>query len=79
MPVLLRAKGYRFEFYASDADEPPHVHVKRNGKHAKFWIEPVVLLEFSVRLRPHEVSEMRRLVQEHRETFLELWNAFFGH
>jgi hypothetical protein len=36
MPIVLRLKGYRFGFYASDADEPPHVHVKKNGKHAKF-------------------------------------------
>jgi hypothetical protein len=79
MPVLLQLKGYRFEFYSADGDEPPHVHVKKDGKHAKFWIDPVVMLAYSVRFRPHEVTEARKLVEQHREMFLELWNAFFGH
>jgi hypothetical protein len=78
MPVLLRVKGYRLEFYASDGDEPPHVHVKKGRKHAKFWIDPAVVLEFSIRLRPQEVTEARKLIEQHRETLLELWNAFFG-
>jgi hypothetical protein len=78
MPVILRLKGYRFEFYASDGDEPPHIHVKKNGKHAKFWIDPAVLLEFSGRFRPHEVTEARKLVERHRNLLLENWHGFFG-
>lgn len=79
MPIVLRTEGYRFEFYASDGDEPPHIHVKKDGKHAKFWIDPVVLLEFSGRFRPHEVTEVRKLVERNRELSLEAWHEFFGH
>jgi hypothetical protein len=79
MPVVLRVQGYRFEFYASDADEPRHVHVKRNGKHAKVWLEPIAELAYSQRCRPHEVNEIMRLVRQYREQFIEDWNAFFGH
>jgi hypothetical protein len=78
MPVVLRIKDYRFEFYASDNDEPPHIHVKKNGKRAKFWLTPVVALEYSQRFRPHELNEAMKLVHEHRERFLEAWNGFFG-
>jgi len=78
MPVVLRVKGYRFEFYASDADEPPHIHVKKNGKHAKFWLVPLVTLEFSSRFRPHELNETRKIVEAHREQLLEAWREFFG-
>ena len=78
MPVVLRVKGYRIGFYASDEDEPPHVHVKKNGKHAKFWLTPAVLLGFSKRCRPHELNEMREIIEKHREELLESWNAFFG-
>jgi hypothetical protein len=77
MPIVLRTKGYRFEFYASDQDEPPHIHVKKDKKHAKFWIDPVVLFEFSGRFRPHEVTEVRKLVEQNRELLLEAWNEFF--
>jgi hypothetical protein len=45
MPIVLRSKGYRFEFYASDGDEPPHIHVKKDAKQAKFWLVPTVVLE----------------------------------
>jgi hypothetical protein len=78
MPVVLRKKGYRFMFFASDADEPPHVHVKKAGKSAKFWLTPIVTLEKNNRLRPHEVNEAERIIEDHRDYLLERWNAFFG-
>jgi hypothetical protein len=78
MPVVLREGGYRFEFYSSDDDEPPHIHVKKNRKHAKFWIEPIVVLEFSVRFRAHELTAARKIVERNREWFVQVWNDFFG-
>ena len=38
MPTLLRWKGYRFFFYSADGWEPPHVHVAKDGKEAKVWL-----------------------------------------
>ncbi|HEX4053289.1 MAG TPA: DUF4160 domain-containing protein [Tepidisphaeraceae bacterium] len=78
MPIVLRLKGYRFGFYASDADEPPHVHVKMNGKHAKFWLRPTVELEFNRRYRPQELNEIRRMINDNRSKLLEAWREFFG-
>ena len=78
MPLIVRERGYRLEFYASDIDEPPHVHVKKNGKHAKFWLEPAVTLAFSSRFRPIELAESRRIVEAHRDELLEAWNVFFS-
>jgi hypothetical protein len=78
MPVVLRKEGYRFEFYASDGPERPHVHVKKDNRHGKVWLEPVVELEYSQHYRPHQVNEILRLVRRHRETLLEAWNEFFG-
>ncbi len=66
MPTVLRLKGYRFGFYASDANEPPHVHVKKDGKHAKFWLRAEVGLEFNERYRPHELNEIRKIIEENR-------------
>src|SRR5436190_6760940 len=43
MPTVLRVAPYRFFFYASDRREPPHIHVERDDKVAKFWLEPVRL------------------------------------
>ena len=30
MPTVLREGPYRYYFYASDREEPPHVHVERD-------------------------------------------------
>jgi len=78
MPVLSRIRGYRFEFYASDSGERPHVHVKKNGKRAKLWLRPLVTLEYSRGYRPHEMNEIMRLVRQHEEQFIEDWNEFFA-
>ena len=75
MPVVLRIKGFRFEFYSSDRDEPPHIHVKYARKHAKFWLEPTVMLEWNRRFRPHELTKVEALVVEHREFLLEAWHG----
>lgn len=43
MPTVLRLGPHRFFFYAGDRDEPPHVHVEREDKIAKFWLDPIRL------------------------------------
>jgi hypothetical protein len=54
MPVVLRVRGSRFWFYEADLDEPPHVHVGKDGKEAKFWIVPIAVAR-SGRFRKHEI------------------------
>lgn len=41
MPVILRVNGYKFFFYQADmVNEPPHVHIMKDGNEAKFWLDP---------------------------------------
>ena len=42
MPTVVRLGPYRLFFYSADRDEPPHIHVEREGSGAKFWIERLV-------------------------------------
>ena len=42
MPVVFRYRGYRGWFYEADLTEPPHVHVGKDGKEAKYWLTPYV-------------------------------------
>jgi hypothetical protein len=72
MPVVLRVKGYRFWFYEADLDEPPHVHVGKEGKEAKYWLVPVVLAK-SRRFREHELNEIERILVEYEDNILEAW------
>ena len=43
MPSALRVGPYRFFFYSADGADPSHVHVEREEKCAKFWLDPVRL------------------------------------
>jgi len=72
MPVVLRVKGYRFWFYEADLDEPPHVHVGKEGKEAKYWLDPVALAR-SRGFRQHGLHEIERILAEYRNDILEVW------
>ncbi len=76
MPVVLRIGPYVFFFYSQENNEPPHIHVRREKKKAKFWLEPVEL-HSSAGLRPHELNSLAKLVEENRTLLLEAWNAYF--
>jgi len=77
MPTVLRTGPYRFFFYAGDRDEPPHVHVERDVRIAKFWLDPVILHRRGSFSRT-EINRIQKLVEEHREALLERWNEFFS-
>jgi hypothetical protein len=72
MPILLRIKGYRLWFYEADLDEPPHVHVGKQANEAKYWLNPVALAK-SRGFRDHELTEIRKIIDEYRDEILETW------
>lgn len=77
MPALLRIGGYRFFFYSLEEREPPHIHVAHAGRYAKFWLDSATLAS-NRGFRGHELTVIRDLVIEHRNLFLEKWNACIG-
>ena len=72
MPVVLRIKGYRFWFYEADLDEPSHIHVGKEGREAKYWLNPIALAK-SRRFRQQELYEIERIIAEYRNDILEAW------
>lgn len=64
-PTILQSGPYRLFFYSSDRAEPPHVHVLRERKEAKFWLEPVHL-EYNRGFSHNEVNNVEGLVREHQ-------------
>ena len=77
MPTVLRLGPYRFFFYAGDRDEPRHVHIERDDRIAKFWLEPI-RLQSSGGLSRVEIARIERLVSDHREVLMEAWDEYFG-
>ena len=76
MPTVLRHGPYRFFFYASDRDEPSHIHIERDDNVAKFWLDPV-RLQSSGGFSRAEINQIERLVTENQDRLLETWNEYF--
>ena len=68
---------YRFFFMSFDCNEPPHLHVEREDRTCKFWLEPLGLARnqgFSAR----ELNLIRRIIETHRAAILEAWDEHCG-
>jgi hypothetical protein len=76
MPVVLRVGPYRIGFFSNENDEPPHVHVYRERAVAKLWLNPRAELASSRGFPRHELTLIRRIIQDNRELLLKSWNEF---
>ncbi len=77
MPTVFRRGPYRFFFYPGDRDEPQHVHVERDDKVAKFWINPV-RLQSSGGFGRAELGRIQRIIVANQERLREAWNEYFN-
>ena len=76
MPNILRDGPYRFYFYSADRGQPPHIHVERDGRIAKFWLNPLQLAR-SGGLSRRDINNIQRIITAHRQAFLERWYDAF--
>ncbi len=78
MPRIKNIGGpYRFFFTSFDCSEPAHVHVEREIRTCKFWLEPISLARnhgFSAR----ELNVIRRSIEKNRIKILEAWHEHCG-
>ena len=77
MPTVMRSGPYRFFFYASDRDEPRHIHIERDDKVAKYWLDPV-RLQVSGGFNRLELRRIRVMIEENHERLMEAWDGYFG-
>ncbi len=77
MPTILRDGPYRYFFYSGDRDEPAHIHIEREDKIAKVWLEPV-RLQSSGGFSRAEISRVLKNIEEKKQMMMEAWNDFFG-
>ena len=77
MPTILRDGPYRFFFYSGDKEEPAHVHIERDDKIAKVWLDPV-RLQSSGGFGRSEISRILKIIEVKREIMMETWDDYFG-
>jgi hypothetical protein len=80
MPKVFEWKGYRFFFFSNEGipREPRHIHVKKGGCIAKFWIEPEVALQSEWGFTSKELNQLRQVVEEHADLIRSKWNEYFS-
>jgi hypothetical protein len=76
MPTVFLKNGYRFFFYSND-HEPVHIHIEKDGKTAKFYIDPIGLVK-SRKFNSSELKEIRKLVTEEKNLINKKWYEFFN-
>jgi hypothetical protein len=76
VPVILRVGPYRIYFFSHEPNEPPHVHARRNGRTAKFWLAPVRVAR-NQGFSPVELRRIERIVEKNEEKLLQTWRAHF--
>ncbi len=76
MPTVLRIGAYRFFFYANDREEPPHVHVEKEDKIAKYWLDPL-RFQSSGGFNRVELKLAREIIEENNQKLIEAWYEYF--
>ena len=77
MPTVLRHGPYRVYFYSHELGEPPHVHVDRENKSAKFWLRPMRLAR-NRGFATLEIGKIYRILKDHEFELVHAWRQFFG-
>jgi hypothetical protein len=78
MPRITGIPGpYRLFFTSFDCNEPPHLHVERENKTCKFWLDPLGLAR-NYGFNARELSVIRRTIETHRASILEAWHEHCG-
>jgi hypothetical protein len=78
VPTIRGIPGpYRFFFYSFDCHEPRHVHVRRERKVCKFWLEPVALA-YNNRFSAKELTRIRTTILDNTELIVEAWDEHCG-
>jgi hypothetical protein len=77
MPEVFRKLGFVFFFYSNEGNEPIHVHVRKAGGFAKFWIEPVEL-DFAQGMKIQDLKTAEELIHENKPLIEEKWHEIHG-
>ena len=74
VPTII-IEGYKFRFYSSDINEPPHVHVIRDDNVAKIWLQPIVV---NYGYNQPTLNRILKLTRQNQDRLLEAWNDHFS-
>ncbi len=77
MPRVFEWKGWRFEFYSLDRHEPAHIHVRKDRKETKIWLQSITVAR-NKRCSQKELNDLLAVVGANQKLFMEKWDEHFG-
>lgn len=80
MPKVFEWNGYKFFFFSNEGipREPCHVHVRKGGQYAKFWVDPYVSLASSYEMTAKELLLLEKTVHQNIDTIRRKWDEHFS-
>ena len=80
MPVIFRHDGFRFFFYSDEGNplEPVHIHVRKGGNEAKFWIIPDVRIAYNYGFDARTLRSVSKIIKTNKEMMERDWHEYFG-
>jgi hypothetical protein len=57
--------------------EPPHVHVIKDGKSLKVWLQSLEVASNNG-YTDRDMARLLPVIAEHRDDWIDAWNDFFG-
>ncbi len=80
MPKVFDCKGHRFHLFSNEGYplEPIHIHVRKGPSRAKYWIKPIVSLEYNHGFSSKELNEFRKVIEDKSQLIEEKWNEHFN-
>jgi hypothetical protein len=66
---------YRVSFFSFDLAERRHVHVRRERFECKVWIEPIIEVAWNSGFASHELNDIVRLVEGHRNLIQQTYES----
>ena len=79
MPKVFEVYGYKFFFFSNEGSplEPCHIHVRKNGNLAKFWIKENAELADNIGFSSTELKNIQEILNEKKLLVEEAWTEFF--
>jgi hypothetical protein len=78
MPKILYINGYSFLFFSNEGFERIHIHVSKGDAEAKFWIEPIIELDYSEDFNPAELRFIKSTLAQNKNLIIQKWNEYFN-
>ena len=88
MAKIFDDSGYSFVFFSMDLQEPLHVHVKKENKKAKFWIQDDKYGKQDIvdwvhgckcqndgGFKPHELNQIMEIIEKRKGEIVEKWES----